>query len=341
MKKGQMVETVIEKIGFPNKGVGLVDGEKFVVKNALPGQKVQAVCTKLHKGKGEGRLVSVLEKAPCEKESDCPHFGICGSCLYRTLPYEEQLRIKEQQVKDLLFAAAGEFPFEGIKGSPVETGYRNKMEFSFGDEYKDGPLTLGMHKRGSFYDVVFTEGCQIVDADYRRILRAVCLYFREKQIPYYHKTHVGFLRHLLVRKAAKTGEILVDLVTSSQTPDAWNPQEFARLLTELSYEGELVGVLHTTNDSVADVILNEKTDILYGRDFFLEELLGLSFKITPFSFFQTNSLGAEVLYDTVRGYVREAMKNLTGNGSLSENVTGDGPGDVTGDGPVSHFAKCD
>ena len=109
------------------------------------------------------------------------------------------------------------FVFEGIKASPQQEAYRNKMEFSFGDEYKDGPLALGMHRRGSFYDIVTVDGCCIVDEDYRKILRCVRDYFSENAVPFYHKQiHQGYLRHLLVRKGVKTGDILIDLVTTSQ-----------------------------------------------------------------------------------------------------------------------------
>ena len=118
--------------------------------------------------------------------------------------------------------------WEGIKGSPQVYGYRNKMEFTFGDEVKDGPLTLGMHKRGSFYDVVTVDGCRIVDEDYSLILNAVLTYFGScpggKPVRYYHRMrHEGYLRHLVVRKASRTGEILAALVTSSQNP--WGEPE--------------------------------------------------------------------------------------------------------------------
>ena len=117
------------------------------------------------------------------------------------------------------------YEFIGIHGSPKKSEYRNKMEFSFGDEYKDGPLALGMHKRGSFYDLVTVTDCQIVDEDFRTILKATLDYFSKNNIPYFHRaTHKGYLRHLLVRKATKTGEIIVDLVTSTQT-EGFNEEE--------------------------------------------------------------------------------------------------------------------
>ncbi len=147
--------------------------EKVIIKNAVPGQKVRVVITKKRKGKNEGLVLEVLEKSPLETAEDpCSHFGTCGGCLYQTIPYGEQLKIKEEQVKTLLGTVLqeGTYEFQGIKPSPLACGYRNKMEFSFGDEYKDGPLSLGMHKRGSFYDVVTADGCKIVHADFSLVL---------------------------------------------------------------------------------------------------------------------------------------------------------------------------
>ena len=219
MTKGDMFEAVVETIDFPNKGILHVDGERVIVKNAIPGQKVRFVVNKKRKGKCEARLLEVLEKSPLERtEGACPHFGICGGCLYQSLLYEEQLKIKESQIKALLDEVCNSYEFEGIKVSPIFDGYRNKMEFSFGDEYKDGPLALGMHRRGSFYDIVNTPECQIVHEDFCKILTATLSYFTEKHISYHKKMqHTGYLRHLLVRRAVKTGEILVALVTSGQT----------------------------------------------------------------------------------------------------------------------------
>ena len=176
------------------------------------------------------------------------------------------------------------------------------MEFSFGDEYKDGPLALGLHKRNSMYDIVPVTECKIIDEDYRKILTCVQDYAIEKELPFQHKlSHEGYLRHLLVRKSVKTGQILVDIVTTTQIEHDFT--ELVNRLTSIEYNGTLTGVLHTFNDSLADAVINEKTELLYGQDYIEEELLGLRFKITPFSFFQTNSLGAEVLYSKAREYV--------------------------------------
>ena len=146
MKKGEIYEGTVERIEFPNKGIVVIDGEKAIVKNALPGQKIRFRINKKRGGRCEGMLLEVVEHSKLETAEDvCPHFGICGGCLYQPIPYEEQLAIKEKQVRSLLDAVCPEYEFEGILGSPLVQGYRNKMEFSFGDEVKDGPMSLGMH----------------------------------------------------------------------------------------------------------------------------------------------------------------------------------------------------
>ena len=117
----------------------------------------------------------------------CPHFGICGGCTYQTLSYEQQLEIKSNQIKELLDSVCEDYLYEGIKKSPSEWGYRNKMEFSFGDEVKDGPLALGMHKKNSFHDIVTVEQCKIVDSDYNQILGATLSFFKEKSVPFLFK----------------------------------------------------------------------------------------------------------------------------------------------------------
>ena len=327
MKKGQVYEGTVVRVDFPNKGIVCVGEETAVVKNSLPGQKVKFSVNKVRKGKAEGRLLEVTEKSPLETGRTCSLFGLCGGCTYLSLPYEEQLKVKEEQVKRLLDSVLNKqeevWIFEGIKGSPKAYEYRNKMEFSFGDEYKDGPLALGMHKRGSFYDIVTVADCEIVDADYRLILQSVRDYFARAKVSFFHRmSHEGYLRHLLVRKASRTGEILVALVTTSQDP--WQGETavegsvnaldadaltagFKELLLSLEQDGKLIGkfagILHITNDSIADVVQSDHTELLYGQEYFYEELLGLKFKISTFSFFQTNSYSAEVLYQTARDYV--------------------------------------
>ena len=323
MKKGQIIEGKIERVDFPNRGILTAEGKTVIVKNGIEGQTVQAQLTKVHKGICEARILSVIAPSPAEKEPDCPHFSDCGGCAWRTLPYSEELAMKERQIRDLLEEACeGPFEFEGIFSGPRHDAYRNKMEFSFGDEVKDGPLALGMHKRGSFYDIVTVDECRITDEDYHKILRCVLDFAAETGLSHYHRVrHDGYFRHLLVRKGQNTGEILIDLVTSSQGEA--DLAEMTRRLLDLKLDGTIRGILHTVNDSIADVIQSDRTDILWGEDFFYDELLGLRFKITPFSFFQTNTGGAAVLYEKAREYLgdtkdREIFDLYSGTGTIAQ-----------------------
>lgn len=306
MKKGQVLEGTIEKVEFPNKGVVTVaeEGKSVIVKNGIPGQKVKFCVNKFKRGNAEGRLLEVLEKSPLEtRKPVCSIFPACGGCMYQTMSYEAQMEMKAEQVKNILDEVVdGEYLFEGVKASPKEFAYRNKMEFSFGDEYKDGPLTLGLHKKGSTYDVLTASDCKLVHDDMTKILNCVLEYFKQRNVSYYKKMqHTGYLRHLLLRRGDRTGEILVNLVTTTQEEHDMSPLKEALLNLEL--EGKIVGFLHILNDSLSDVVKSDETRIIYGQDYFYEKLLNLEFKITPFSFFQPNSRGAEVLYSTVRDYI--------------------------------------
>ena len=307
MKKGQVYEGMIQKVEFPNKGIVQVDGEEkpVIVKNGIPGQKIRFCVNKLRKGKAEGRLLEVMEKSALEtREPVCSIFPACGGCMYQTMDYQAQVKMKAEQIQSIMDAAVDgySYTFEGVKESPKEFAYRNKMEFSFGDEYKDGPLSLGLHKKGSTYDVLTASDCKLVHEDMTQILSCVLDYFKERGVSYYKKMqHIGYLRHLLLRRGDTTGEILVNLVTTTQEEHELAP--LVEKLLALPVEGKIVGILHILNDSLSDVVQSDETKILYGQDYFYEKIMGLEFKITPFSFFQPNSRGAEVLYSTVREYI--------------------------------------
>lgn len=347
MKKGSEYEVTIADYEFPNKGIAYIEERKVTVKGTFAGQKVRIRITKSKNGKAEARLLEVLEPSPQETAMPiCKDFGMCGGCTYQTFPYETQLQIKEQQVRHLINQVCKEYEWEGIIGSPMTEGYRNKMEFSFGDEYKDGPLALGLHKKGSFYDLVTVTDCKIVDSDYNQILDCTLTYFTKREIPYFKKmSHEGTLRHLVVRQTARSKDILINLVVSSQigksNPDAdqtenrtekgtfaqikdyLGTEEWLRALQALELHGKIAGVLLTINDGLADVVQSDETHLLYGQDYIYEEILGLKFRITPFSFFQTNSLGAEVLYEKAREYVGDIENQVvfdlySGTGTIAQ-----------------------
>ena len=346
MKKGTVVKGKIEYTEFPNKGIMHAASEnnednsspeRVLVKGTIPGQTVRAVINKGRKGKFEARLLDVCEKSELETATPfCSHFGLCGGCFYQTLPYETQLELKAGQVKKLLDAAVDDFGkktgqelsyvWEEPVVSPKKTEYRNKMEFTFGNEYKDGPLVLGLHKKGSFYDIVPVHECGLMHADMRMILKATEEWARSTGLGFYHKmTKQGYFRHLLVRRSEKSGKILVDLVTCKETNSTEQNSEqymkdYSKILLSLPCADKIAGILHTINDSVADAIIDQGTELVYGEAFFTEELLGLNFKITPFSFFQTNSLGAEKLYEKAREYARMALSEKTADSDKKAGV---------------------
>lgn len=337
MKKGSEYEVIMTDYEFPNKGIVYIEERKVTVKGAFAGQRVRIRITRTKNGKAEGRILEVLEKSPQETATPiCGSFGICGGCTYQTFPYEAQLQMKEAQVRSLLNQVCTEYEWEGIIGSPLTEGYRNKMEFSFGDEYKDGPLALGLHKKGSFYDLVNITDCKIVDSDYNQVLLCTSKHFKDREIPYFKKmSHEGSLRHLVVRQTARSKELLINLVVSSQMGEPDNRGSFEQLkeylntdawlqeLLALKLHGKVSGVLLTVNDGMADVVQSDATYLLYGQDSVYEEILGLKFRITPFSFFQTNSLGAEVLYEKAREYVGDIQNQVvfdlySGTGTIAQ-----------------------
>ena len=326
MKKGQIAEGNVTTVEFPNKGIVMTDeGERVIVKNTIPGQRVSFAVNKVRKGKAEGRLLETVKKSPRETADTCRHFGQCGGCTYQSLPYEEQLKIKETQVRGMIEQAIGDacaYEFLPIRHSPRVLAYRNKMEFSFGDEYKDGPLSLGLHKKGSTYDILNTDDCRLVHKDMTDILTCVRTFFQEKGASYYRKLqHVGYLRHLMLRRGVTSGEILVHLVTTSQ--EEYDLEPLKEQLLALPLEGRIVGIMHIINDSLSDVVKSDETRILYGQDYFYETLLGLKFRISTFFFFQPNSLAAEVLYNVVRDYIQntsgmEVFDLYSGTGTIAQ-----------------------
>lgn len=226
----------------------------------------------------------------------CKHAKDCGGCLYQGIDYEEQRNLKGKEVLRLMKQKGISTDiFRGIEGSPQLYRYRNKMEYTFGDEVKGGPMTLGMHKRGQFMSVVTVDECQLVDEDFNRILQAVLDFAEQRGYSFYHKkSHRGLLRHLILRKGQHTEQLLINLVTTTQ--ERFDDEVFLQLIRQLPLANRVVGVLHTYNDRLADAVYCDRLEILEGQDFYDETILGLKFRVSAFSFFQTNVLAVERLY---------------------------------------------
>lgn len=297
--KGTEVALQITEQEYGGKAIGYYGGVKVVVNHGVIGQQLRVRIKKIKQSYMEGNVIDTIKKSPWETEKPCLHFPLCGGCSMQGVAYCEQLMIKENQVRKLFSNKGIEVEYwKPVVGSRHIYGYRNKMEFSFGNQEKEGPLTLGMHQRGRRFDVVDTPHCNLVDEDVKKIRSLTASFFRDKGFEPYHRiSHQGTLRHLVVRKGLHTGEILVNLVTASNPEipiEAW-----ANELLSLQFDGSIKGILWTHNDSVADVVKSDRLIVLYGTDKVKEKILGMTFTITPFSFFQTNSFGAEDLYSNV------------------------------------------
>jgi len=325
MQKRKEYEFYVENLEFPSQGIAYYEGEKVLIKNTLPGQKVIAKVSKKKKVGVEAKLVKILEDVDYKIEPKCTITEFCGGCSHQFLSYDKQLEFKKQQVLKLFEEAEIEnFEFLGIEKSPEQFEYRNKMEFTFGDFLKNGELTLGMHTKGRSFSIVTVDDCRIVDVDFREILKLVLNYFKELKLPKYKvMEHEGYLRNLVVRKAKNTGEILVNIVTTTQID--FDLRYITSKLKELKCEGTITGIIHTLNDSLSDIVQADKTEILFGRDYIVEKLLDLKFKINPFAFFQTNTKGAEKLYSLVRDFLGDSKEKVVfdlycGTGTIGQIV---------------------
>ncbi len=226
----------------------------------------------------------------------CKHDEHCGGCIYQGIPYQQQVEMKGKEVLRLLEEKKIQYDhYHGIEGSPKASEYRNKMEYTFGDEIKDGEMTLGMHKKGRFMSIVTVDECQLVDSDFNIILKSVLQFCNEKGYRFYHKkSHSGLLRNLIIRKGERTNELLVNIVTTSQ--EDFDEIAFAEMLRNLFLTNKIVGILRTINDNLADFVYCDKLNLIWGRDYYKEEIMGLTFQVSAFSFFQTNVPAVEKLY---------------------------------------------
>lgn len=323
MKKRDIIEFEIGKMEFGGVSISQYGDRRIKMKGGIKGQKVKAAVKRTGRGKADVKMVELLERSPIETAEVCPHFEGCGGCTMLSVDYAKQLEIKEEQVLEL-FEDAGirGFEFLGVQGSPDNVEYRNKMEYTFGDEVKGGPLTLGLHKKGRHIDIQTVDGCMLVDSDFNTILKESLAFFQDAELPYYRVVnHEGYLRNLVVRKGIHTDEIMVNIVTSSQCE--FDMSKFADMINGLELKGNVVSILHTINDGLADAVQCDEMRILYGVDYLHEEILGLKFKISPFSFFQTNTKGAEQLYTIARDFIGDHSNKVvfdlySGTGSIGQ-----------------------
>lgn len=255
----------------------------------------------------------------------CVHYQNCGGCSQQEIPYTDQLADKESMLLDIFKEQNLAIDdYQGILASPDIFGYRNNMEFSFGDLKKDGELQLGMHPRGKRFDVITVDNCLLVDQDFRDILTTILDYCRKHDFKKYHvKRRTGFLRNLIIRKGINTGEVIANLITTSQ-----NNHDFSQLsekLNSLNLKGKLVGFVQTINDGYSDQVNCDELKIYSGRNYFYEKLLDKKFKVNSLSFFQTNTKGAEILYQSAAKYINNQSEKIIydlycGAGTISQTI---------------------
>ncbi len=310
--KGTDIELQIEKLAFGGKAVAKVDGFVVFVDRAVPGQTVKVRITRKKRNYAEARVIETLSQSPEYRPPVCPHFGICGGCHWQDISYEAQLFWKRTHVIECLghIAGAGETEVAPIIASPESLHYRNKMEFTFSDrrwllaEELDGEFSreslfaLGLHVRGLFDKVFNIDTCFLQSPEAGAILREVRKWAVKSGLPAYNiRTHQGFWRFLVIREAKRTGQMLVHLITSANPGADLGVDHLAEHLRS-QFPG-ITTLIHSTNDKKSQVAIADSSRVLFGPGCIEERLGGLRFRISAHSFFQTNTPGAEKLYETV------------------------------------------
>lgn len=301
MKKGEIYSCTIMENRFPATGICTIDQEDIAIEGAYIGEEIDFRLGKRRKGIRTGRLQT-------QRQGPCEQFGLCGGCISQHLSLKKQREIKSMEVKDLFQRRGFYLPSLEIYGPEEAFCYRNKVELNFGNTFKDGPLQLGFYERHMGRNVLPTKQCLLIHEDLRRIRDLVLDYALRMNYDFYHvMRREGFLRHLVLRRSFHTGEIMVNLVTTTQRE---LDLSFVHELLDLSLEGEIVSILHTENDSLSNFIYADKIHLLHGRMYIREFLLEKEFRISPFSFFQTNTQGAEVLFSRLRSLVGKRKGTL-------------------------------
>ena len=282
--------------------------------------------------------MEITETKILNTDKICPAAEHCGGCIYQGVDYAQQYAAKDKAVRKLLDKHdIDESVYLGMEPAICTGGYRNKMEYTFGDLEKGGVLELGMHFKGRFMSIITTDQCQLVPPSFNKVVRATLDFCREKgYVPYHRKTHLGLLRNLVVRCGVRTNELLINIVTSSEP--GFDEDGFKEMLLSLDLRSEdekesgsegmkIVGILRTFNDSVADAVIDESHKLLYGRDYYNEEILGLKFKVKAFAFFQTNIDAVERLYSDLLKVVPDVSGKVAydlycGTGTISQLMAG-------------------
>jgi 23S rRNA (uracil1939-C5)-methyltransferase len=312
MRKGEIVEIAIENMAYGGRGIGRLDGFVVFVKGGVPGDRIKAKIYKKKKDYAEAGLVELISPSPDREDAPCPYFGYCGGCQWQNVAYEKQLEFKREHVREPLERIGG---IRDVKVQPVipsgnRFAYRNKMEFSFSDrrwylpeeldQRKDkAEIALGLHVPGTYQKVIDIEACLLQQETGNQILNMVREYVKNSGIPVYGlKSHQGFWRFLMIRYSVAFDEWMVNLVTSEAKLEWVQPlaellvRRFKRIRT----------VVNNINSRGASIAIGEKELVLFGDGYIRDRIGAFTFQISANSFFQTNSRGAEQLYQTMAAY---------------------------------------
>jgi 23S rRNA (uracil-5-)-methyltransferase RumA len=304
--KNQIINVVCEKIVFPGRSLcRCEDGLALFTDWLLPKETAEVLVIRDKKTYREGILKNITLKSKDRVNPKCSSFGICGGCYLQNLSYENQLILKQEYLKELLSFTGLNIP--PILPAPSQWYYRNKMEFSFFNN--NGTIDLGLHEKGNFNKYISVPPCYICDEDFIKVADIVKYFAKaSKLFAYDNKKHEGFFRHLVLRKAQNNGQLLVNIVTNELTmgQDVLKP-----IVKELSV---FVDSLYwSINSKKSDTVIANKLILLHGNSFIREKLnidgKDFYFNISPFSFFQTNSKGTEVLYNQILKLLRPSKQD--------------------------------
>ncbi len=304
VRKNESVELCVRDLAFGGRGVARMGNFVIFVEGALPAERVLARIVRVKNDYAEARVETIIEPSPARMEPPCALFGRCGGCKLQNLAYEEQLHQKEKQIREIFEHLAGiALPeVRPIIPSPNQWRYRNKMEMAFGSD-PDGRLLIGFHTPGDFRHVLDVPECHIQPPLFDAIvefLRTELENMRraapERFTAYDPVSHEGFFRHLVMRHSQATGEVLVAILTHE---GKW-PEFRALASSFLERFPQCQGLTWGINRGVSDVARMEEKREQFGRGWIEEQLGERIYRISTFSFFQTNSAGAKLLYDTVR-----------------------------------------
>lgn len=319
-----LVTAKITKMIYPGFSIGLGEnGKEYRFKGGITGQTVLLNGGKKKAGYHKAKLVQILEKSPLEINNFCEDPNDCSGCKFQNLSYDKELELKSEMINELFKELNWKDNIK-INPSPLIDDYRNKMEYTFGDTHKDGPLVLGLHKVGKFYEIVEDGGCKIASPDFNKIRAYTQDFFRAKGIKHFHKTRQeGILKFFVVRYSFYENAFMLNLVTPTTTVLDDLFEEYISGFKNLRLDGKINSLYHTISNSTSDAIKPEEVIKIWGEEHLTEKINGLIFNISPFSFFQPNPKGAENLYNKAVEFAGEIDNNTVydlycGTGTISQ-----------------------